>query len=41
MFWPDDEGAGLGILPGRRQAIIWTNVRIVLIWPLETDFSEI
>ena len=24
-----------------RQAIIWTNAEILLIWPLETNFSEI
>ena len=27
--------------PGRRQAIIWANVGILLIGPLETNFSEI
>ena len=26
---------------GRRQAIIWTNARILLIWNLGTNFSEI
>ena len=26
--------------PGRRQAIIWTNTGILLIWPLGTNFSE-
>ena len=30
-----------GLSPGRRQAIIWTNVGILLIGPLETNFSEI
>ena len=30
-----------GLSPGRRQAIIWTNAEILLIWPLETNFSEI
>ena len=30
-----------GLSPGRRQAIIWTNSRILLIGPLETNFSEI
>ena len=30
-----------GLSPGRRQAIIWTNVGILLIEPLRTNFSEI
>ena len=30
-----------GLSPGRRQAIIWTNVGISLIGPLGTNFSEI
>ena len=30
-----------GSSPGRRQAIIWTNVGILLIGPLGTNFSEI
>ena len=30
-----------GLSPGRRQAIIWTNVGILLIEPLGTNFSEI
>ena len=30
-----------GLSPGRRQAIIWTNARILLIGPLGTKFSEI
>ena len=30
-----------GLSPGRRQAIIWINAGILLIWPLETNFSEI
>ena len=30
-----------GLSPGRRQAIIWTNVGIWLIGPLGTNFSEI
>ena len=29
------------LAPGRRQAIIKTNAGILLIWPLETHFSEI
>ena len=33
-------GSDNGLLPGRRQAIIWTNVRILLIGPLEKK-SEI
>ena len=30
-----------GLSPGRRQAIIWYNDGILLIWPLGTNFSEI
>ena len=30
-----------GLLPGRRQAIIWTNAGILLIRPWGTNFSEI
>ena len=30
-----------GLSPGRRQAILWTNAEILLILPLETNFSEI
>ena len=30
-----------GLSPGRRQAIIWTNAGILLIWTLGTHFSEI
>ena len=30
-----------GLSPGRRQAIIWTNAGIWLIWPLGTNFNEI
>ena len=30
-----------GLWPGRRQAIIWNNDGILLIWPLGTNFSEI
>ena len=30
-----------GLLPGWRQAIIWTNPGMLLIRPLETNFSEI
>ena len=30
-----------GLLPGRRQAIIWTNAVILLIGPLGTKFNEI
>ena len=29
-----------GLSPGRRQAITWTNVGILLIWPLGTNFNE-
>ena len=30
-----------GLLPARRQAIIWTNAGILLIWPLRRNFNEI
>ena len=32
-------GSDNGSSPSRRQAIIWTNAGILLIWPLETNFS--
>ena len=34
-------GSDNGLSPGRRQAIIWTNARILLIWPWGRNFSEI
>ena len=34
-------GSDNGLSSGRRQAIIWTNAGILLIWPLGTNFSEI
>ena len=34
-------GSDNGLSPGRRQTIIWTNVRILLIGPLGANFSEI
>ena len=34
-------GSDNGLSPGRGQAIIWTNAGILLIRPLETNFSEI
>ena len=34
-------GSDNGLSPGRRQAIIWINTGILLIVPLETNFSEI
>ena len=34
-------GSDNGLSPGRRQAIIWTNARILFIWKLGTNFSEI
>ena len=34
-------GSDNGLLPGRHQAIIWTNAEILLIQPLGTNFSEI
>ena len=33
-------GSDNGLPPGRRQAIIWTNAGILLIWPLGTNVSE-
>ena len=33
-------GSDNGLSPGRRQAITWTNVGILLIRPLGTNFSE-
>ena len=33
-------GSDNGLSPGRRQAIIWTNARILLIRPLGTNFNE-
>ena len=33
-------GSDNGLSPGRRQAIIWTNVGILLIGPLGSNFSE-
>ena len=34
-------GSDNGLSPGRRQAIIWTNAGILLIWPLGTNFNDI
>ena len=34
-------GSDNSLSPGRRQAIIWTNAGILLIWTLGTNFSEI
>ena len=34
-------GSDIGLSPGRRQTIIWTNAGILLIRPLETNFSDI
>ena len=34
-------GSDNGLSPGRRQAIIWTNVWILLIGPMGINFSEI
>ena len=34
-------GSDNGLSPGRRQAIIWSNAGILLIWPLGTKFSEL
>ena len=34
-------GSDNGLAPGRHQAIIWTNARILLIWPKGTNLNEI
>ena len=34
-------GSDIGLSPGRRQAIFWTNAGTLLIGPLGTNFSEI
>ena len=34
-------GSDNGVSPVRRQALIWTNARTLLIGPLGTDFTEI
>ena len=34
-------GSDNGLSPGRRQAIFWNNVGILLIGPLGTNFSEL
>ena len=34
-------GSDNGLSPDRRQAIIWTNAGILLIWTLGTNFTEI
>ena len=34
-------GSDIGLSPGLRQAIIWTNAGVFLIGPLGTNFSEI
>ena len=34
-------GPDNGLSPGRHQAIVWNNAGILLIGPLETNFSEI
>ena len=33
-------GSDNGLSPGRRQAMIWTNAWILLIWTLATNFGE-
>ena len=33
-------GSDNGLSPGRRQAVIWTNAGVLLIWPIGTNFSE-
>ena len=47
-LWPSDIcvgnltiiGSGIGLTPGRRQAIIWINAEILLFGPLGTNLSE-
>ena len=34
-------GSDNGLSPGQYQAIIWTNVGLLLIGPLETNYNEI
>ena len=34
-------GSDNGLSPGRRQAIIWTNAGILLIWTLGANFSDV
>ena len=34
-------GSDIGLAPGRRQAIIWTNARVLVIGPLGRNFREI
>ena len=36
IIGPDND-----LLPGRCQAIIWTHAGIMVIWTLQTNFSEI
>ena len=39
-FWFPIIGSDNGLSPGRHQAMIWTNARILLTGPLETNFSD-
>ena len=41
VYKPTIIGSDNGLSPGQRQAIIWTNAGILLIGPLEINFSEI
>ena len=34
-------GSDHDLAPGRRQVIIWTNIKFLLIGPIRTNFSEI
>ena len=34
-------GSDNGLSPGRRQAIIWSNTGILLIWPLGINFNDV
>ena len=43
LYTPEKEftiGSDKGLLPGRRQALIWTNAGLLLTGPLWTYFSE-
>ena len=33
-------GSDNGLALGRRQAIVWTNAKTLLIWPFDTNFNE-
>ena len=41
MYASVNQPSDNGLSPGRRQAFIWTNIEILLIGTLGTNFSEI